>query len=180
MLQTILEVLWFFLPALVANMAPVFVTHLSLFNVPLDGGLRLRGRRVLGDNKTVRGLVFGVILGSITSLFQYTFQTLPAVDAISIVSHRGVGQALAWGALLGFGALFGDALKSFVKRQLDIAPGRPWQPFDQIDIVVGVLLFTQWWWPLSLAQIIVAFTLVGLLSYTTSFVGVQLKIKKSV
>ena len=45
------------------------------------------------------------------------------------------------GALLGFGAMTGDAVKSFFKRQRGIPPGKSWFPFDQLDFVVGGLLF---------------------------------------
>jgi CDP-2,3-bis-(O-geranylgeranyl)-sn-glycerol synthase len=38
----------------------------------------------------------------------------------------------------------GDAIKSFFKRRIGIAPGRPWVPADQLDFVIGALI------PLSL------------------------------
>ena len=56
----------------------------------------------------------------------------------------------AFGAWLGLCALLGDLLKSFFKRRLTIAPGRPWIPFDEIDWVAGALfgisfLFVPGW-----------------------------------
>ena len=40
----------------------------------------------------------------------------------------------------GLGALGGDALKSFIKPRLGIAPGMPWIPADQLDfVVVGIV-----------------------------------------
>lgn len=50
------------------------------------------------------------------------------------------GRWLSLGLLLGLGAVSGDAVKSFFKRRLGIAPGRPWVPFDQLDFQVGALL----------------------------------------
>ena len=41
---------------------------------------------------------------------------------------------------MGFGALFGDALKSFFKRQIGIRPGHSWMPFDQVDWIVGAVI----------------------------------------
>jgi CDP-2,3-bis-(O-geranylgeranyl)-sn-glycerol synthase len=33
----------------------------------------------------------------------------------------------------------GDSVKSFVKRRIGIAPGKPWIPWDQLDFVLGAL-----------------------------------------
>ena len=88
--------------------------------------------------------------------------------------------AMLWGVWLGGAAIFGDALKSFVKRQLDILPGHPWKPWDQIDMVIGVLLFTQWLAPLSVTHLLTAFVVIGVLSYSFSVIGVYLRLKKSV
>ena len=42
---------------------------------------------------------------------------------------------------MGFGALAGDAIESFFKRRTGRERGQPWVPFDQLDFVVGSLLF---------------------------------------
>ncbi|HSX27706.1 MAG TPA: CDP-archaeol synthase, partial [Patescibacteria group bacterium] len=49
----------------------------------------------------------------------------------------GVGQ----GMLLGIGALTGDAMESFFKRRRGIKSGSSWYPFDQIDYIIGGLIF---------------------------------------
>ncbi|HPU94727.1 MAG TPA: CDP-archaeol synthase, partial [Candidatus Gracilibacteria bacterium] len=35
----------------------------------------------------------------------------------------------------------GDSVKSFVKRRVGIAPGKPFHVFDQVDYVIGSLVF---------------------------------------
>ena len=45
--------------------------------------------------------------------------------------------------MLGFGALVGDAVKSFLKRRVSIKPGKPFFPWDQIDYTIGSLLFVS-------------------------------------
>lgn len=120
-MHPLLWFLVFFVPAYVANMAPVFVRHLPLLDYPLDFGLKLRGSRVLGANKTVRGLLFGTIMGGVTGWILQAF-SLPITWKI--------------GLLLGFAALVGDAVKSFFKRRLSIRPGATWIPFDQLDFLV--------------------------------------------
>jgi CDP-2,3-bis-(O-geranylgeranyl)-sn-glycerol synthase len=63
----------------------------------------------------------------------------------------------------GIGAMSGDAVKSFFKRRVGIAAGRPWVPADQLDFIVGAMLFA-WPWlqmrPLDVA-LILAFTFVA-------------------
>jgi CDP-2,3-bis-(O-geranylgeranyl)-sn-glycerol synthase len=51
----LLGVLYFFLPAYAANMAPVLVRgRFEALAVPMDGGRSLGGVRILGDHKTWR------------------------------------------------------------------------------------------------------------------------------
>ena len=47
------------------------------------------------------------------------------------------------GPLFAIGALGGDALKSFFKRQVGIRPGGTWFPFDQIDYIIGGAIASQ-------------------------------------
>ena len=59
-----LAVLYFFVPAYVANMSPVVVRNrFPSLAAPIDGGLSWRGRRLLGDHKTWRGLLVGIVVG---------------------------------------------------------------------------------------------------------------------
>ncbi len=120
-MHPILWFLLFFLPAYVANMAPVFVRHTKFLAYPLDGGLKLGGERLLGANKTVRGLLFGTFMGGITGAVLQLF-ALPITWKI--------------GLLVGFAALLGDAVKSFFKRRIGIRPGGTWIPFDQLDFLI--------------------------------------------
>jgi CDP-2,3-bis-(O-geranylgeranyl)-sn-glycerol synthase len=138
-LTYILGALWFFLPAGLANGAPVILAKLPLlkdWKAPLDCGHKYRGKRWLGDNKTWRGLLGGSLLGGLTALLQYTFNV--KVPGLQLVSSPAL--AFTIGFLMGFGALLGDAIKSLFKRQRDIQPGNAWFPFDQLDYTFGGLL----------------------------------------
>jgi CDP-2,3-bis-(O-geranylgeranyl)-sn-glycerol synthase len=44
---------------------------------------------------------------------------------------------LLLGFLFGLGALAGDAIESFFKRQANVPAGAAWFPFDQIDYIAG-------------------------------------------
>lgn len=181
------QTFWFFLPGLVANMAPVFAHRfnwLQALNYPLDGYRHLAGQPLLGPNKTVRGLLVGLIAGGITGFIEAKLQPflpaslLPFLQSWPMFSSPGF--AFLWGSWLGFGALLGDALKSFLKRRLHIIPGQAWWPWDNIDVVIGMILVS---WPiyfLSWAHIITAFITIGLAMYVVSFMGVRLGIKQSI
>jgi CDP-2,3-bis-(O-geranylgeranyl)-sn-glycerol synthase len=135
----VLQALWFFVPAYLANMAPVLVHgHLKALDRPLDGGRTLWGKRIFGAHKTWRGLAAGTVVGLAVFAGQRLvydagwFRGLAAID---------YGDApLTLGLLLGLGTGVGDAVKSFFKRRIAIAPGEPWIGFDQLDFMVGAYL----------------------------------------
>ena len=120
----ILETLYLLVPAYIANMVPVLLRSFP-WNTPMDFGLTLRGRRLLGDNKTWRGFIGGISIGILASIAMFS-----AYWPFEF-------SALLWGVCASAGALTGDAIKSFFKRQIGIKSGKPWVPFDQIDYSVG-------------------------------------------
>ena len=134
----------FFLPAGLSNMSPVvanMVPVLTNWKTPLDFGKTWRGKRIFGTNKTWRGLVIGTLVGGLSAV------------VIGWLNPNVLGpyNQFVAGLLLGFGALAGDAIESFFKRQIGIQPGYTWFPFDQLDYIVGGLLAVRlltpipWW-----------------------------------
>lgn len=155
------DILYFFLPAIMANLMPVFAAYyriLPSLDRPLDGGLTLGGQPLFGSHKTVRGLLVGVVAASIIGLLQGN---------------------LILGAVMGLGALWGDTIKSFFKRQLNITPGARWSPWDQIDFIIGASIFTYPLEPKPFLFYVAAILFVGIGSYITSYLGVKLHIKSS-
>jgi hypothetical protein len=66
MIRDILFVIWFFLPAGLANVAPIFAAklpYLKTLTFPLDGYITFRGKRLLGEHKTLRGVISGILVG---------------------------------------------------------------------------------------------------------------------
>ena len=80
---------------------------------PLDGGVRLSdGERLLGGHKTWRGLVVAVLSCALLgAVLRVGWQT---------------------GSLFGALAMLGDALSSFCKRRLHVAPGVEIVGLDQL------------------------------------------------
>lgn len=137
--MTILKSLYFLLPAYFANMSPVlFKDVLGFMAKPIDFGFKFRGQPLFGKNKTFRGVFVGTVVGG---LFFYVQKWLYVKGFVALALFDYSTASIAVGFALGFGALIGDAVESFFKRQLKIKSGQPLYFFDQIDYVIGSLLF---------------------------------------
>lgn len=170
-LRTLLEIAWLFLPAGLANTAPVIAARLfPTLDAPVDAGVRLGGVRLFGDHKTVRGMVAGTVVGAGVFAAQQALDAhYAAIHALGRFDYAGVSWT--FGAALGLGALTGDLVKSFFKRRVGRAPGQSWIPFDQIDWMLGALLVL--WYParLDLFLAIVACSLAFVVSLIVKRVG---------
>jgi CDP-2,3-bis-(O-geranylgeranyl)-sn-glycerol synthase len=120
-------VIYFMLPAYLAN-----ATALAFGGgKPLDFGKNFTdGRRIFGDGVTWRGTIIGTGIGTLIGLLQ------------GLLSGNIV-QGILLGLFLGGGALIGDAGGSFVKRRIKIERGRPTPFLDQLDFVIGALVFAS-------------------------------------
>lgn len=147
MFSDILFALWFFLPAGIANASPVFANRipgLQKLGIPIDFGKKIRGKRIFGDHKTVRGFVVGTSTGLVVGLVQYAaLSQIAWLQNMSLIEYNSALWSAMLGMFLGFGALAGDAIKSFFKRQFSVPSGRSWFPFDQIDYIVGGLVLSS-------------------------------------
>lgn len=134
----------------ILNMAWVTTGLGSRLKRPLDNGATLRdGRRVFGDNKTWKGLVGMLVLGAATFILWSLLLQRTSLSQWDLF-HQKHAATLAFDALVGaaLGAAYAlfELPNSFLKRRLDIAPGkeargpRKWLfvVLDQIDSVVGV------------------------------------------
>lgn len=182
MIKEIFFALWFFAPAGAANVMPILVAPVPLLkkiNAPMDFGLTFRGKRMLGAHKTWRGLISGILAATLAFWLQ---QLLVAhVGWLHAWTHQ-VDYAnlstLVLGPLFGIGALGGDAIESFFKRQRGVAPGRGWFPFDQIDYIIGGAIATAPFVTLTLRQYIWLVFLWLIMHIVFSYIGFFLKLKE--
>ena len=79
---------------------------------------------------------------------------------------------------MGFGAIFGDLTESFAKRRLNYSPGKPFVPFDQIDFIIGALIFIYPIVSLSTNKIIIILLLSFVLHILVNHIAFYLKIRK--
>ncbi len=164
----ILQALWLFLPAYVANMSPVFTAKMfPKWSHPIDGGrMAPDGERLLGNGKTWRGLFGGALFGGLAAMGMaalavaidpswlsgwdfgyggYAGGEIGPLADCPVGQECDVAQTPLWaiflfGATVGFFALAGDAIESYAKRRSGRPRGAPWFPFDQLDFVVFGLL----------------------------------------
>lgn len=95
--------------------------------LPVDFGKNLfDGKPIFGKNKTFRGFLVGLIVGTGVGLVESALFEYPVV----------------LGVLLSLGALVGDLVGSFVKRRLGISPGGMLPVADQVDFVLGAIVFS--------------------------------------
>jgi len=151
----------FFLPAYVANAMPVIISGLKIF----PSLAKPINKKLFGKNKTYRGFITGItgamLISPIQNLFGFSYDNL-----------------ILLAFLLGLGALLGDLIKSFIKRKIGKKSGRSWPVFDQIDYVIGALLFSSIIFPQSLSVIIVLIVISPLFSILANIIAYNLKIKK--
>jgi len=125
---------------------------------------------LLGNNKTWRGIFFGIIASILAAYMQYFLYRYEYFSNLSFIDYSSYSFVMI-GFLFGAGALCGDIVESFFKRQLNIKPGRPFPPFDQIDWIFGSLLFISIVYIPSYKIIIVCFVLFSILHVITKRFG---------
>ncbi|KXK26013.1 MAG: hypothetical protein TR69_WS6001001305 [candidate division WS6 bacterium OLB20] len=182
MSEALLLAIWFFLPAGIANTVPVFAVKIPVlknFNAPLDFGITVGGTRLLGKNKTIRGLVCGIIVGIlIVWIQQQIWIGNEAVRSVIRLDYSSLSPVIL-GTLLAAGALVGDAVESFFKRRSGIEPGRAWFPFDQTDYIIGGILMTLPYVQLSILEYMLLFVIWFILHPISTVAGYLLKLKDS-
>lgn len=126
---------FFIFPAYVANAVPVILGG----GLPVDGGRKMPdGKPIFGSHKTVRGLVSGIIAGTLTGVAQAGLLWLPLPSDFVLPFQFSAWLAFA----VSLGALVGDLVHSFIKRRIGIVEGAPLPVADQLDFVLGAVLFS--------------------------------------
>lgn len=181
MIKEIFFVFWIFGPAGLANIAAFAsskIPFVKKFNFPADFYFKIKGKRILGNHKTIRGFIAGIVVGVATVYFQiYVYNNSSWFREVLPVDYNSIDPVI-FGSLLGFGALAGDAVKSFFKRQMGIVPGRSWVPFDQTDYIIGGIIFSWFYFPLTIYQYLFLFVVWFLLHPLFTFFGFLLRLRR--
>jgi hypothetical protein len=186
----VLQALWLSLPVLAAGMAHICIIKAgwmkALAALPIDAGRRFGGRRLFGDNKTVRGALIMPTFSALASVLQSRAPT-QIIERLSVTPFQ-INHPAIWGLLLGVGYIGGELPNSFIKRQLDIAPGAPaksWNSVlfwlaDQWDSVIGIFLVLGFIWIPTIRFIAAVFVLALLLHTLAAALMVAMGLKQRI
>lgn len=170
-MELLISSLYFILPAYFANMGPIVGNLLRL-----PGGIPI-SKNLLGFHKTWRGFYMGYFLALLVLWLQYYIQTKGIFETYNLLNYENINLFL-YAGLFGIGALTGDAVKSFFKRKLGIKPGGQWFPFDQLDFVIGTLIFLSPFFIPEWQTILTLIIITPILHLLTNVAAYKLKIKK--
>ncbi|MBI3336890.1 CDP-archaeol synthase [Candidatus Peregrinibacteria bacterium] len=170
-MKIVFESIYFFAPVYMANMAPVFAARLRW-----PGG-RPVAVSLLGSHKTVRGFYAGILGAFLVLVIQNGLWRSSMLVDITLL-HYGSHSILLLALLLGGGAMIGDMVGSFFKRRMGIPAGGCSMPLDQLDYVVGALLFVLPVVGIPWANIAVLLVLTPFLHIGVNIVGFWMGLKE--
>ncbi len=98
-------------------------------------------------------------------------------DSTSQVDYTKL-PILVLGPLFGFGALAGDCIESFFKRQVSREPGEGWFPFDQTDYIIGGAIATMPFVQLTIVQYLLLIVIWLAMHVVVSYIGYRLGLKE--
>jgi len=153
---------WLALPLILTGNLHMFVVKhnwFAPFNIPIDRGRMLSGRRILGDHKTWRGVIvmalFGGVFGALVGwaggpLAQSSGVAPLAYDLVgggNTATSLALGYAIING-VLGLAYVVGELPNSIIKRRLNVPSGKTprgmrglfFLLLDQTDSALAVLL----------------------------------------
>ncbi len=177
--------------AAVLNMVWVKTRALPGLARPIDGWLTLGdGRRLLGDNKTWKGLLGVTVLGAVTGWLWGAALRGTAAEPYDLffLRHQNThAWAAGSGALLGFTYGLFELPNSFLKRRVGITPGLTkgdrWSwvfvVLDQIDSVLGCALVLALFAPVSFALFLAIVVLGGLTHFLLNLVLYALRLRRT-
>lgn len=157
----LLQAAYLIIPSYLANSMPLLFGG----GRPIDGGRRFIDREpILGSNKTFRGFGAGLAFGVAAAVFEEIFLK-PGL--------------FFFGVLAALGALIGDMFAAFLKRRLGLKPGEPLPIVDQLDFVLGAILFAYPVYPLTFASILFVLLVTPPIHLLTNAGAYVLKLKKT-
>ena len=175
------------LPAAIAHGLCVKYDWLSWLKRPLDFGLSLNGKRIFGDHKTWRAPAIYVVFCTLGTMVHTWLQGRGDLPPwLCLVDYEAYGTLA--GFLMGLGMAAGELPNSFLKRQLDVSPGKRKKGligiatflFDQVDLAIGIWVFLFLLVRPSLLLVAWSFLLTIVLHVAVSIVGYLLGMRETI
>ena len=169
------------------------IGFLNSLNKPIDNNLVLKdGKRLFGDNKTIRGFItyiFSTVIISI--MWGFLCEKITFLNNNNLL-YQVYKNELVFNLSIGF--LFGCAYaifelpNSFLKRRFDVSDSNRkdlkklkrfvFRIFDLIDSAIGCVLVLAIYCKMTILQYILLVMLGGILHYVIVAILYMLKIKK--
>jgi len=160
--ELIAQALYFIFPAYCANAIPVIFGG----GLQMDFGKKFfDGKPLFGSHKTFQGFFSGLLVGTAIGFAQ---SNLPIFQPPQVLQ----------GFVLSLGGLTGDLIHSFVKRRLGLPPGASFPVADQLDFVIGALLFSLFVSPPSLTVALIILIVTPPIHLLTNYIAYRLGLKK--
>lgn len=160
---------------------------------PIDRGvLFCDGRRIFGDNKTWVGFWGMVFFGALFQLLWggicYAIKALGDMSELYKLYPNTPVFNLAVGTMFGFAYVVFELPNSFIKRRLNITPGKTGRGIvgvifiliDQIDSLIGVVLVLSFLCNISFGEYWLYIILGAVTHITVNLILYALKIRKNI
>lgn len=181
-------------PVILSGVFNMIFTKTSVYKkykTPIDGYKYLSdGKRLFGDNKTWIGFFAMIVFCIVTQLvWGFILKTLE-LETHNELYHIHANQSvynLLIGFLFGFTYVLFELPNSFVKRRLDIEPGKTQNStvgivffmIDQIDSLIGVMAVIYLFSDISFFKYLGYIALGGLTHIGINFILFKFKIRRN-
>lgn len=183
------------MPLILAGVFNMIFTKTSIYKklkFPIDNGKTLSdGKRIFGDNKTWIGfasmvlfsIFFQVIWGKLTGYFNFENN-----NELYIIYENTICFNILIGFLFGFTYMLCELPNSFIKRRIDIIPGKTdkgikgilFFVIDQIDSLIGVFFVLMLFNGMSLSRYFLYLCIGALTHIIINLILFCLKIRRNV
>lgn len=179
MLKTILMMYVTTAPAILSGIMVMVWCKLPILKAlskPMDFGKNfVDGKRIFGDNKTWKGLLGYIIFNMLIAVLWGLLCKNPSMGSLNYFYQNHENTLifnLLIGLLLGLGYALFELPNSFLKRRLDITPGKTLKGFmkgffvflDQADSVFGCALVVWLFYPLGILKYLL-FVVIGAVTH---------------
>lgn len=174
------------------NMAFVKSNLLKKLYVPIDKDLCLNdSKRLFGDNKTWKGFIGMIISGIITTvLWGIICKNIPYLESrnfLYVNNDNNIFFNIFVGALFGLAYVICELPNSFLKRRLDIVPGKTGKGLvgkffivlDQIDSLIGCVFVLNLFYNMSILFCVSYVFLGGITHYFINILLYKLGLRKN-
>ena len=182
------------MPVILAGIMNMIFTKTSIYKKyrsPIDCNKKLKdGKRIFGDNKTWIGFFSMIIFGSLSQILWGIVCKIffSGRNYIYLNVENTILNNILIGAILGATYVIFELPNSFIKRRIDIKPGKTekgikgivFYIIDQIDSIIGVTLSLTIWCEIPFWQFILYIIVGGATHIIVNLVLYKLKIRKNI